>query len=159
MLHWNVYHAINEFSSVNNYIKLFIIYMLSQQLMMIIIIIIKWPPLWSSGQSSWLQTQRSRVWFPALPHFLSSSGFGTGSTQRREYKWWATWMKKWQFWSRKLRLTALGVPPRWPRDTPLSAKVGTKIRRPVAVAPSVLLACGVCFVCLTMQYVPIYVRN
>jgi hypothetical protein len=35
------------------------------------------PPQWSSGQSS----QRSRVRFPALPDFLSSSGFGTGSTQ------------------------------------------------------------------------------
>jgi hypothetical protein len=30
------------------------------------------PPLWSSGQSSWLQTQRSRVRFPTLPDFLSS---------------------------------------------------------------------------------------
>jgi hypothetical protein len=38
------------------------------------------PPLWSSGQSSWLQTQRSRVRFPTLPHFLSNSGFGTWST-------------------------------------------------------------------------------
>ena len=35
------------------------------------------PPLWSSGQSFWLQIQRSRV-------FLSSSGSGTGSTQPRE---------------------------------------------------------------------------
>jgi hypothetical protein len=39
------------------------------------------PPLWSAGQSSWLLTQRSRVRFPALPDFLSSSGSGTGSTQ------------------------------------------------------------------------------
>jgi hypothetical protein len=38
------------------------------------------PPLWSSGQSSWLQIQRSRVRFLALPAFLSSSGSGTGST-------------------------------------------------------------------------------
>jgi hypothetical protein len=29
-------------------------------------------PLWSSGQSSWLQIQRSRVKFPALPDFLRS---------------------------------------------------------------------------------------
>jgi hypothetical protein len=43
-------------------------------------------PLWSSGQSYWLQTQRYRVRFPALPHFLSSSGSGTGSTQPREDK-------------------------------------------------------------------------
>ena len=42
------------------------------------------PPLWSSGQSFWLQIQRSRVRSPALPDFLSSSGSGTGSTQPRE---------------------------------------------------------------------------
>jgi hypothetical protein len=42
------------------------------------------PPLWSSGQSSWLQILRSRVRFPALPDFLRSSGSGTGSTQTRE---------------------------------------------------------------------------
>ena len=41
-------------------------------------------PLWSSGQSFWLQIQRSRVRFPALPDFLSNSGSGTGSTQPRE---------------------------------------------------------------------------
>ena len=41
-------------------------------------------PLWSSGQSLWLQIQRSRVRFPALPDFLSSSGSVTGSTQPRE---------------------------------------------------------------------------
>jgi hypothetical protein len=40
--------------------------------------------LWSSGQSSWLQIQRSRVRFSALPHFLRSSGSETGSTQPRE---------------------------------------------------------------------------
>ena len=42
------------------------------------------PPLWSSGQSFWLQIQGSRVRSPALPDFLSSSGSGTGSTQPRE---------------------------------------------------------------------------
>ena len=42
------------------------------------------PPLWSSGQSFWLQIQRSRFRFPALPDFLSSSGSGTGSTQPRK---------------------------------------------------------------------------
>ena len=44
------------------------------------------PPLWSSGQSFWLQIQRFRVRSPALPDFLSSSGSGTGSTQPREVK-------------------------------------------------------------------------
>ena len=29
-----------------------------------------WPPLWSSGQSLWLQIQRSRVRFPALPDLV-----------------------------------------------------------------------------------------
>ena len=42
------------------------------------------PRLWSSGQSFWLQIQRSRVRFPALPDFLSGSGSGTGSSQPRE---------------------------------------------------------------------------
>ena len=36
------------------------------------------PPLWSSGQSFWLQIQRSRVRFPALLDFLSSSGLERG---------------------------------------------------------------------------------
>jgi hypothetical protein len=38
-------------------------------------------PLWSNGHTSWLQTQRFCVQFPALPDFLSISGSGTGSTQ------------------------------------------------------------------------------
>jgi hypothetical protein len=38
-------------------------------------------PQWSISRTSLLQTQRSRVRFPALPDFLSSSGSGTGSTQ------------------------------------------------------------------------------
>jgi hypothetical protein len=38
------------------------------------------PPLWSSGQSSWLQIQRFRTRFLALPDFLRSNGSGTGST-------------------------------------------------------------------------------
>jgi hypothetical protein len=42
------------------------------------------PPLWSSGQSSWLQIQRFRVRFPALSDFLRRNGSGKGSTQRRE---------------------------------------------------------------------------
>jgi hypothetical protein len=33
-------------------------------------------------------------------------------------------------------------PQRWPRDSPLSAKVGTKFRQEVEVAQSVYFACG-----------------
>jgi hypothetical protein len=51
------------------------------------------PPLWSSGQSFWLQIHRSRVRFPALPDFLISRGSGTGSTQPREDSCGAAWMK------------------------------------------------------------------
>jgi hypothetical protein len=43
------------------------------------------PPLWSSGQSSWLRIQRSQFRFKALPDFLRSSESGTGFTQPREY--------------------------------------------------------------------------
>jgi hypothetical protein len=53
---------------------------------------ITWSPLWSSGQSCWLQIQRCRVRFPALPDFLSSSS-RTEPTQPREDNWGATLMK------------------------------------------------------------------
>jgi hypothetical protein len=43
------------------------------------------PPLWSSGQSSWLQIQRSGVRIPEIPDFLRSSGSGTVSTEPLEY--------------------------------------------------------------------------
>jgi hypothetical protein len=36
-------------------------------------------PLSSGGQSSWMQIQRSRDRFPALPEYLSCSGSGTES--------------------------------------------------------------------------------
>jgi hypothetical protein len=48
------------------------------------------PPLWSSGQSFWLQIQRSGFDFPAIPDFLRSSGSGAESTQCREYNRGAT---------------------------------------------------------------------
>jgi hypothetical protein len=41
-----------------------------------------------------LKAQNSRVWFLALPDFLSNSESGTESTQLREVKWGATWKKK-----------------------------------------------------------------
>jgi hypothetical protein len=50
--------------------------------------------LWSSGQSSWLQIQRSRVRFPPLPYNTSISGFETGPTQLREDKWGVIWKRR-----------------------------------------------------------------
>jgi hypothetical protein len=50
-------------------------------------------PLWSSGQSSWLQIQRSG--FDSRSYkFLGSSGSGMGSTQPRECNCGATWNKE-----------------------------------------------------------------
>jgi hypothetical protein len=43
-----------------------------------------WSPLWCSGHSSWLQTQRSWVRFPALSDLLRRNGSGMGSTQPHE---------------------------------------------------------------------------
>jgi hypothetical protein len=42
------------------------------------------PPLWSSGQSSWLQIRRPRF-DSRYYQKKKSSGSGTGSTQPREY--------------------------------------------------------------------------
>jgi hypothetical protein len=85
------------------------------------------PSLWSSGQSFWLQIQRSRVRFLALPDFLSSSGYGTVTAQPREPREdnrGATWIKRSSgSRSRKQRFNGRGDPLHWPRDTPLSVKV------------------------------------
>jgi hypothetical protein len=48
-----------------------------------------WPPLWSSGQSFWLQNRRPG--FASRHYQKKISGSGTGSTQPREYNWGATW--------------------------------------------------------------------
>jgi hypothetical protein len=37
------------------------------------LVLLQTAPPWSNNQSSWLQTQRSRVRFPGLPDFQSSS--------------------------------------------------------------------------------------
>jgi hypothetical protein len=83
---------VNENFVLNNFYAIRITY--STHINLCYLIIINRPPLWSSGHSFWLQIQRSRVLFPALPDFLRTSGSGTWSTQPREDKWGATWMKK-----------------------------------------------------------------
>jgi hypothetical protein len=84
-----------------------------------------WPPLWSSGQSSWLQIQRPRFdsrryqifWkvvglergpfslMSTIEEVLGRKSSGSG-LENREY--------------------GRGDPLRWPRSNPLSTKVGTK---------------------------------
>ena len=101
---------------------------------LIVFIYTLWPPLWSSGQSFWLQIQWSRVRSPALPDFLSSSGSWTGSTQPREPRevnWGATWLKKSSgSRSRKQRWTAVGtrcadhVTPLYPQKLALTSPTG-----------------------------------
>jgi hypothetical protein len=59
--------------------------------------------------SSWLQIQRPRVRFPALPDFLRSSGSGTG------YNWGATWRNS-SGSGLENREYGRGDPLRWPRD-------------------------------------------
>ena len=88
-------------------------------------------PLWSSGQSFWLQIQRSRVRSPALPDFLSSSGSVTGSTQPREVTL-RSYLNKKSSGSRfgKQRLTAVGtrcanhVTPLYPQKLALTSPTG-----------------------------------
>ena len=90
------------------------------------------PPLLSSGQSFWLQIQRSRVRSPALPDFLSSSGSGTGSTQPHKVKL-TSYLNKKSSGSRfrKQRLTAVGtrcanhVTPFYPQKLALTSPTGS----------------------------------
>jgi hypothetical protein len=81
-------------------------------------------PLWSSGQSFWLQIQKSWVRFPALPDFLRSSGAGNGSTQPREDNWGATWKKKVAAPVYETRLTTVGIRCA-DHATPSIRKIGT----------------------------------
>jgi hypothetical protein len=52
-----------------------------------------WSPLWSSGQSFWLQIQMAGFYSWHYQIF-SEEVSGKGSTQPREYNWGATWKKK-----------------------------------------------------------------
>jgi hypothetical protein len=58
-------------------------------LLLLLLLLLLWPPLGSSGQSSWLQIRRPG--FDSRHYQKKSSRSGTGSTQPREYKWGATW--------------------------------------------------------------------
>jgi hypothetical protein len=68
-----------------------------------------WLPLWSSGQISWLQIQRSRVRFQTLAGFLRSSESERGPLSlvriTEELLEWKSNVSG----SRKSRLTAMGI--------------------------------------------------
>jgi hypothetical protein len=89
------------------------------------------PPLWYSGQSSWLQIQGSRVRFPGTTR-KKRSGSGTGSTQPRECNWGATW-KKSSGSFRENREYGRRDPSRRPRGTCIR-KSWQSLRRQAAVA-------------------------
>jgi hypothetical protein len=90
------------------------------------------PPLWSGGQSSWLQIQRSRVRFPALPHFvrsrgggLKSSGSGTGPLSLVRIAEELVVRKSSGSDLEKNEINGRWDQLRRPRDTALHAKVGS----------------------------------
>jgi hypothetical protein len=62
------------------------------------------PHLWFSGQSSWLQIQRSLGRFPALPDFLERDPLSLVSITEELLEW-----KSSGSGSRKPRLTAVGI--------------------------------------------------
>jgi hypothetical protein len=83
-----------------------------------------WPPLWSSGQSSWLQIQRSMFDFRRYHIFwevvdLEQGPFSHVNTTEE--------LLEWKRSGSGLENSYYGRrdPPRWPRDAPLSAKRDT----------------------------------
>jgi hypothetical protein len=55
--------------------------------------IYKWPPLWSSGQSSWLQIQKFGFDFLRYQIFWEVASLERGPPQPHVYSWGATWKK------------------------------------------------------------------
>jgi hypothetical protein len=67
------------------------------------------PPLWFNGQNSWLQIQRSRVLFLALPDFVEILGLERGLLSLvRIIEELLEWKSSGSV-SRKSRLTAVGI--------------------------------------------------
>jgi hypothetical protein len=84
------------------------------------------PPLWSSGQSSWLQIQRSGFDSQRYQIFWEIVGLERVNS--------ASWVQLRGYLKEnvvasvfKTEITSVGHPPHWLRDTPLSAKVGTNV--------------------------------
>jgi hypothetical protein len=61
------------------------------------------PPLWSSGQSSWLQTRTAGFDSRRYQIFREVVGLESGPFSL-QFNWRVTWKKKWRFRSRKSRI-------------------------------------------------------
>jgi hypothetical protein len=85
------------------------------------------PPLWSSGQSSWLQIRRSGFDSRRYQIFWEVMGLEQGS-QPREYNWGATWKKSSSF-GLESREYSRRDSSRWPRGTLYQQKVGTNFAK------------------------------
>jgi hypothetical protein len=110
----------------------------------LIYLIISRLPLWSSGQNSCWQTQRSQIFWEAV--CLKWSPFRLMSIIEELLEW------KVAASVYKTEINGCADPSHWPRDTHLSSKVSTKIRRLVAVAVSIVClwtkSMELLFVCL-----------
>jgi hypothetical protein len=71
--------------NVTDLVCLFCMFLINVLTLQLILAQLISEPLWSSGQSSWLQIRRSRVRFHGITRGEKSRGSGTGSTQPREY--------------------------------------------------------------------------
>jgi hypothetical protein len=98
----------------------------------------KRPPLWSSGQSSWLQIRRPRF---DSRHYQKkkSNESGTGSTQPCEHNWGATWQKS-SGSCLENREYGRRDPSRWPRGTLYPHKLA--ITSPTSSGRSVGIVCS-----------------
>jgi hypothetical protein len=86
-----------------------------------------WPPLWSNSQSSWIQIQRSGFDSRRYQIFWEVVGLERGplslvSAMEELLERKSSWS------SIEIEITAVRDPPRWLRNTPLTAKVGTKYK-------------------------------
>jgi hypothetical protein len=77
------------------------------------------PPLWSSGQSSWLQIQRSELDSQRNQNFWDVVVFSLVSTIEEPLE------RKRSGSGLEIREYGRRDPPHWPRGSPLSTKVGT----------------------------------
>jgi hypothetical protein len=99
-----------------------------------------WPPLWFSGQSSWLKIQKSRVRFPTLPDYLWNSGPWKGPLSlMRTVEELLEWQVAAAAWKTEINNSRDLL--RWPCNTFVALKAGTNFTeqwRPLGLYTSLL---------------------